>query len=94
MLERLARQGNVQVLGVSRDVKLEYAQEALRKAGAEYADVLDTDGTYTATLRELVPVDAVPSSVLVRNGRAIAVHVGPFRNWDELAAGVSKYSHR
>lgn len=92
MLQRLAQRERVQILGVSRDVKPDYAQAALREAGANYPDVLDTDGTYTATLRGLIPINAVPSSVLIRDGQAVAVHVGPLRGWHELRSGVSRYS--
>jgi thiol-disulfide isomerase/thioredoxin len=87
LLARLEERGKVRVLGVSRDVSAGSAAKALREAGATYPDILDTNGTYTATLAGLVPLNQIPSSVLVRDGRVVAVHVGPFDGWKDLTSG-------
>lgn len=92
LLQRLSQRGDVQVLGVSRDLNPAYAAEALRKAQANYPDVMDKDGTYSASLRGLIPLNAIPASVLVQNGRAIAVHAGPFDNWKDVAEGIRKFA--
>ena len=71
-----------------------YATNALGRAHATYPDVLDSDAKYTATFAGLIPLNAVPSSVLVRNGQAVAVHVGPFQGWKDLVRGVNEQSGR
>jgi thiol-disulfide isomerase/thioredoxin len=89
LLERLERSGNVTVLGVTRDVRRPPALEMIKRSHVSYANWLDKDGAYMRSFRDLIPPVAVPSSLLVVDGRATAVHIGPFRSWRDLRSAVS-----
>jgi thiol-disulfide isomerase/thioredoxin len=72
LLQRLTQRRKVRVLGVFRDLNPDYAEKAPSKAQATYPDIGDADANYMSTFAGLIPVNAIPSSVLVRNGRALA----------------------
>lgn len=84
LLQRLADETNVKVIGVSRDRYEKYASEFIAATGAEFPNVLDPDGEYMEQFSTVVPRQALPSSVLVENGTVIAGHVGPFKGWSDL----------
>ncbi len=84
LLQRLGERG-VLVIGVTTDRFAVYARKAMRKAGVTYASYQDFDGSYAAAqLRGVVPVQVVPSSVVIRDGEVVKVHVGPFHSAAEL----------
>ncbi|WP_182524068.1 TlpA family protein disulfide reductase [Nocardioides dongkuii] len=84
LLERLADETGVQVIGVSRDRFEKYAKEFLGMTGATFPNVLDSDGSYMAQYSDTVPLQALPSSVLLVNGTVVAAHIGPFEQWSDL----------
>jgi thiol-disulfide isomerase/thioredoxin len=92
LLQRLNQRHKVRVLGISRDLNPGYTEKALSRAKATYPDIMDSDAHYMSTFAGLVPLNAIPSSVLVRNGQAVAVHVGPFDGWQDLVGGIGETS--
>lgn len=78
LLESVFQDSGVQIVGLSRDRTAETARATLNKYGVSYPNWLDRDAEFAVALDGRVPINAVPTSVLVRNGRVISVHVGPF----------------
>jgi thiol-disulfide isomerase/thioredoxin len=89
MLQRVQREGRVRVVGVSQDAGSPPATAMLRRSSVTYANWVDPKGTYVLRFRRSVPVAAVPSSVLVVDGRVERVHIGPFDSWKELEEGLT-----
>lgn len=83
LLEELAADG-LTVVGVTRDRFDDYALRAIRKAGVTYPNQKDFDGDYMAAYDGLVPMGAIPSSVVVVDGRVTRVHIGPFHSSEQL----------
>lgn len=83
LLQELADDG-VTVVGVTRDRFDDYALRAIRKAGVTYPNLKDFDGDYMASYDGLVPMAAIPSSVVVVDGRVARVHIGPFHSAQDL----------
>lgn len=84
LLQKLSKSG-VMVVGVTRDRFASYATEAIGKAGVTYANFQDFDETYTMDeLRDLIPTWAVPSSVLLVDGKVEQVHIGTFHTMADL----------
>lgn len=84
LLERFSDKTDVQVIGVSRDRYEKYADELLELTGATFPNVIDPDGDYMAQFSDVVPRQALPSSVLLVDGTVVAAHIGPFKRWSEL----------
>ena len=78
LLRRLSAEREVQVVGVSRDVREVVARQALKRAGVHYVNWFDPDGAFVQKLRGVVPPSAVPSTLLVVDDQVVAVHIGPF----------------
>jgi thiol-disulfide isomerase/thioredoxin len=89
LLQRLQRTGEVSVMGVTRDESRQAATALLRETRVSYANWLDPAGRYVGRFRRSIPVAAVPSSVLVVDGRIARVHIGPFRSWRDLRSGLT-----
>jgi thiol-disulfide isomerase/thioredoxin len=89
-LERLDRSGKVDVVGVTRDVRLRYAREAMADTGVTYANYADSTGDFIAGLHGVIPTNAVPSSILVVDGRITWAHVGPFDSYRDLRDSVTQ----
>lgn len=84
LLQEFGERG-VLVVGVTADRFAAYARRAVTKAGAAYANFQDADGAYAASeLRGVVPLHVVPSSVVIRDGEVVKVHIGPFHSAAEL----------
>ena len=88
-LQRLADQGDVTVIGVTRDRYPKYALGSLAKANATYDNRVDAAGEYVHGFRGLLP-PGLPHSVLIVDGEVRAVHVGPFASWRELRRGATR----
>jgi len=91
MLQRLDDEAGIAVVGVTRDVREEYARDALDDADVSYVNWQDDDATYMEQFAGAVPTSAVPSTLVIVEGRAVAVHIGPFDSWDELQDGLRPY---
>lgn len=84
LLQRVQAAGLVDVAGVSRDFRSSSARQALRDAHVTYPNRMDPDGVYMRRLSRVVPWVAIPSSVLVVDGRVVASHIGPFTSYADL----------
>jgi hypothetical protein len=83
MLERLQSEGVV-VVGVNRDRYAKYARAALEKYDVTYPNWADPYVTYMASFNDVVPMQALPSSVVIVDGVVTDVHIGAFESWSEL----------
>lgn len=83
LLQELADDG-VTVVGVTRDRFDDHALRAIRQAGVTYPNLKDFDGDYMTSYDGLVPMVAIPSSVVLVDGRVTRVHIGPFHSGEEL----------
>lgn len=71
------RDDSTQVVGVSRDQFTKYARAFEEELGAEFPSWMDSDGEYSEDFIKYFPRNALPVSVLVHEGRLVAVHLGP-----------------
>lgn len=84
LLQQVAAEGRLHVIGFSRERSEDNALEALRKAGVTYPNWLDGDAKLALELDGRVPFNSVPSSVLIRDGQVVAVHIGEFKTRDDV----------
>lgn len=84
LLQEIAAGGQLHVIGFSRDRDKGNAAEALKDAGVTYPNWMDSDAELTDDLDGRVPYASVPSSVLIRDGKVIAVHLGDFKSKEEV----------
>lgn len=92
LLETASRTGVVRVIGLSRDRYSKFATSATSKRGVTYPNSLDSEGRFVVALDGQIPLAAVPSSVMLRDGRVIATHVGELTSMSEIRAGVEMAS--
>ncbi|MFL6156654.1 MAG: TlpA family protein disulfide reductase [Marmoricola sp.] len=78
LLQEIDTAGTLKVIGYSRDVSSGPATSALDAAGVTYPNWLDTDASIAVALDGRIPVNAIPSSFLIRGGKVVAVHIGAF----------------
>lgn len=88
LLEQLAAAGTVTVAGFTRDLSEEKARDALKEFGATYPNWMDTDAQLAVALDGRVPINQVPSSALIRDGKVVAVHIGEFKSKQDLLDGL------
>lgn len=88
VLTTLDERDDLQVIGVSRDQFARYAREFEDEVDAPFPSWLDPDGDYAAQLRRLAPVDFLPLSALLDEGRVVAVHLGEIKDLSALEALV------
>ncbi|MCX6396247.1 MAG: TlpA disulfide reductase family protein [Propionibacteriales bacterium] len=84
LLQEVAAGGRLHVIGFSRERSKDNALEALRTAGVTYPNWLDGDAKMALELDGRVPFNSVPSSVLIRDGQVVAVHIGEFKSRDDI----------
>ena len=84
LLERLNNELGVQVVGINRDRFKKYALAAIEKTNVTYPNWGDPYGTYTVGFDDVIPVQALPSSVIMVDGKVTAVHIGTFDSWPDL----------
>lgn len=89
-LERYSKRGAVEVVGVTRDVRLKYAREVMGDAGVTYPNYADSTGDFLAGLHGVIPTYAVPSTVLVVDGQIMWAHIGPFDSYRDLEESVAR----
>ncbi len=77
MLQEIDDSGKLQVVGFTRDNNRAWARGALDAAQVSFPNWMDPEAEVALAI-EGIPVNAVPTSVLVRDGKAVAVHIGPF----------------
>jgi thiol-disulfide isomerase/thioredoxin len=88
LLQRLSTQGRVTVVGFTRDTRKDAAQAALARAGVTYPNWMDTDAKVALAMDGQVPINQVPSSLLIRDGKVVAVHLGEFTSAQDVLAEV------
>lgn len=88
LLQKVSRQRGVRVVGLSRDVREKDATGALAAAGVRYPNWMDSDASFAVALDGLIPLNQIPSSVLMRGGKVVAVHIGPFRSVRDVLTGL------
>lgn len=84
LLQQIAEQDSVDVVGVSRDVRERVAWDALRAARVTYPNWFDPEGNIAREVRAVIPTVAVPATALVVDDQIVAVRIGPFDNADEF----------
>lgn len=85
--ERIA---DAKIVGISRDMYAHYARSLLRKTDVSYPNYDDPAGYVMTDLASIIPPSEVPSSILVKDGRIVAAHIGVFHSYDDLVKGVSR----
>ena len=84
---------DLEVVGVSRDVRARFAEELVDEHDLTFANYLDADWAYAQELAPDVPYQWLPVSFLVEDGTITWVHIGPFESvaeiQDEVRARVS-----
>lgn len=90
LLQKVASTGKLNVIGFSRDRDKASAAGALKAAGVTYSNWLDSDASLGVELDNRVPLSSVPSSVLIRNGKVIAVHIGEFTSKAEILQALEQ----
>jgi thiol-disulfide isomerase/thioredoxin len=90
LLESIEKTGKLHVIGFSRDTNTGSAADALKAAGVTYPNWLDSDASLAVELDHRVPLSSVPSSVLIRDGKVIAVHIGQFHTRAEVLQALEQ----
>lgn len=90
LLEEIDAAGQLHVIGFSRDRDQGNAADALRAAGVTYPNWMDSDAKLTGDLEGRVPYASVPSSVLIRDGKVIAVHIGEFKTKEDVLKALEQ----
>ncbi len=88
LLQEVADSGKLHVIGFTRDRNRDWATEALDAAKVSYPNWLDPDATVALALDGQIPINGIPASVLIRDGKAIAVHIGPFPDKATILAAL------
>jgi cytochrome c biogenesis protein CcmG/thiol:disulfide interchange protein DsbE len=84
LLQKINAGGQLKVIGFSRDIHTSDAAEAIEKAGVTYPNWLDTDASIAVALDGRIPINAVPTSALIRDGKVVAVHIGAFTSRQDV----------
>ena len=88
LLQELSDSGDAVVIGVTRDRFAKYANQAIERAGVTYPNFQDPKQDYEASFHGVVPLGPIPVSVVVVDGKAIRIHLGPFEDLADLRAGL------
>jgi thiol-disulfide isomerase/thioredoxin len=88
LLARVSSDHDLRVIGVSRDVRAGPAVAMLQRAHVGYPNWLDAGGKLAVALDGVVPLNAVPSSVLLRDGVVVAAHIGALHSRADVRRGL------
>lgn len=88
ILERLNEREGIDVVGVSRDFARENARAFLDESGVTYPNYVDSESHLANELREVAPQNALPSSVLVIDGKIEWTYIGAFDSYQSLRRSV------
>jgi thiol-disulfide isomerase/thioredoxin len=77
LLEEVAASTDIDIVGLSRDANARLAGETLQGFGVTYPNYLDTGAEFAIQMDGAIPLNQVPVTVLVVDGQARAVHLGP-----------------
>lgn len=88
LLQRVSRSGRLTVVGVSRDVRAAPAEDILAELGVRFPNWRDPRAALPVALDGRIPINAIPSSVLVVDGEVRATHIGEFDSAREVTRGL------
>lgn len=88
LLAGMYEDGDLRVVGISRDVQSDYANDTLRKFDIDYPNFMDSEARLTEELGSVLPVNAIPVSLLVVDGKVEWAYVGAFDSVSDVMAGV------
>jgi len=88
LLQQVSRSRQFVVVGYTRDRVKADARKALDATGVGFLNYLDPDAEVALAMDGRVPINGIPSSILVRDGNAIAVHIGPFPDKATILAAL------
>ncbi len=88
LLQSASAEGVVEVIGFSRNIKASDAEGALEQAGVTYPNWLDPEAKLPLELDGRVPINQIPTSVLIRDGKVVAVHIGEFKTRQDILDGL------
>lgn len=89
LLQEVDASGALRVVGFTRDRREDEATAALDRAGVTYPNWTDKDMAVPVSLDGRIPINSVPSSFLMLDGRVVAVHIGEFTDRSEVLAGLT-----
>lgn len=90
MLEKISTEGTLAVVGFTRDLSKDNAREALERAGVTYGNWMDTDARVALAMDGQIPINQIPSSLLIRDGKVVAVHIGEFKDRQDVLDALEK----
>ncbi|HSV41020.1 MAG TPA: TlpA disulfide reductase family protein [Nocardioidaceae bacterium] len=88
-LQRLSAEGEVAVLGVTRDNILSEALKFMDRRQITYPNVRDEFGDFMVEIGDVVPPGWLPSTFLVVDGKITWVRPGPFDSYEDLRSSVA-----
>lgn len=88
LLDEVSRSGDLQVLGLSRDVTAAQGQTMIDDLDVTFDSWLDADAEFAVALDGRMPLNSVPASAMVVDGEVVAVHLGEFRDRAEVLDGL------
>ncbi|WP_028474188.1 TlpA family protein disulfide reductase [Nocardioides alkalitolerans] len=89
LVEELAlTSDDLEVVGVSRDVRRGFAEDVVDDYDLTFANYLDEDSRFAEELAPDVPYQFLPASFLVEDGTITWVHIGPFDSVAEIQDDV------
>lgn len=80
----------VPLIGIARDGKAKPAAAMIKKFDIAYPNYLDADSVLHEALGGKLPLQGIPTTLLVEDGRVMWVHVGVFKSYKDLHQGVSE----
>jgi thiol-disulfide isomerase/thioredoxin len=92
LLDDVDREPGIAVVGVTRDMFEKNAAKLISEEDIDFPSWMDSSGDYMQGFSDLVPHYALPSSVLVVDGQAVAAHIGPFDTSDEVLEKVRQHA--
>lgn len=87
LLEKLDSEHSIAVVGFTRDTHQDKAEDALADHGVTYPNWMDPEAKVAVAMDGKIPVNGVPSSLLIINGKVVAVHIGPFKTAQDVLEG-------
>jgi thiol-disulfide isomerase/thioredoxin len=87
LLQKLDSEHTMTVVGFSRDIHQDKAENTLARYGVTYANWMDPEARIALAMDGKVPINAVPSSLLIVGGKVVAVHIGQFKKPQDVLDG-------
>ncbi|MEQ4522631.1 TlpA family protein disulfide reductase [Nocardioides kribbensis] len=88
LLDRVDAAGDLQVVGLSRDVSTDDGEDLIADLGVAFDSWQDADLSFLRSLDGRASLVWLPASAMVADGEVVAVHVGPFHSRAEVLEGL------